>query len=856
MIPLKLKLRNFMCYQGDVPALDFTGIHTACISGDNGNGKSALIDAMTWALWGKSRARKTDDDLISLGKEEMEVEFDFAVSKQVYRIVRKHSRPKKATSSGQSILEFQIDQGDGFKPLTGNSIGDTQQRIVNVVHMDYDTFINSALILQGRADEFTLKAPAKRAEVLAEILGFSYYDALSQDANDLARAAESERGQLERDIGDMTVELAGREQTEFDLERTTRELTAAGSAIETQGKKLEDLKRQKEALEAKEGDLKTIDTHLAENRRVISHLETEKARHEARIKEFDVLMNRRLEIERSYTELAEKRKSDADMNQKLRDSANLADRKHKLELRIEVLKQKLMSQHDLSVSKIADLEKTIGKMPELKREQQKSQDALATVARKEKELGGKRQSLDELRTTMGGLKLTAAQLEQKAKEIEEKITLLKDGGERCPLCGSEIGEMELTTILSNYTNEKAKCLDDLKSSRIAASIKQIELETQDKEARSIELSLNKERPGIQAHAGVIDKALADADEAKEKLAAEKEAKDEIEQQLARREFAAIEEKLLSDTMVELSRINYDETAHREVQKRVAVLEPYADLKRRLEEADKLGSAEKEAFTRTADTIREMNEAISADARRRDELASELFRLPEIRSDSAAAEKERLFLIDAGRKIETALYAIRAKLERFAELEKRRAEKRGELARAAEEEKIYKDLTLAFGKKGVQQMFIEAAIPEIEAEANKLLSRITDNRMHLKIDTLRQSRRGDALETLDINISDELGTRSYEMYSGGEAFRINFAIRIALSKILARRAGAPLPTLIIDEGFGTLDATGIEKIKEAISAIQDDFERILVITHIEELRDAFPNRISVVKGPFGSTIETV
>jgi exonuclease SbcC len=854
MIPLKLKLRNFMCYQGDVPALDFTGIHTACISGDNGNGKSALIDAMTWALWGKSRARKTDDDLISLGKEEMEVEFDFAVSKQVYRIVRKHSRPKKATASGQSILEFQIDQGDGFKPLTGNSIGDTQQRIVNVVHMDYDTFINSALILQGRADEFTLKAPAKRTEVLSEILGFSYYDALAQDASDLARAAESVRGQLEKDIANDTIELAGREPAEADLERTTRELAASGSAIETQGNKLEDLKRQKEALEAKEGELKTIDSRLADNRRIISHLQTEQARHEVRIREFDALMNRRLEIELSYTELKEKRKSDADMNQKLRDSANLNERKHRLDMKIEVLKQELLRRHDLAANKIAEFEEKIAKQPELRREQQKSQDAQVTLTRKEKELSEKRQSLDEIRATLGGLKQTAAQLEQKTKEIEEKITLLKDGGERCPLCGSEIGEIELRTILSNYTNEKAKCLDDLKSSRIAASVKQKELEMQDKEVRSIELSLNKERPGIQAHAGVIEKELTETEEAKEKLAAEKETLGEIEQQIARREFAATEEKLLSDTLVELSRLNYDETAHRDLQKRVVALEPYADLKRRLEEADRLAGAEKEAFTRTGETIREMNAAISADTRRRDGLASELFLLPKIRSDVTAAEKERLSLLDAERRIEAALYSIKAKLERFAELEKRRAEKRVEFARAAEEEKIYKDLMLAFGKKGVQQMFIEAAIPEIEVEANKLLSRMTDNRMHLKIDTLRQSRRGDALETLDINISDELGTRSYEMYSGGEAFRINFAIRIALSKILARRAGAPLPTLIIDEGFGTQDATGIEKIKEAISAIQDDFERILVITHIEELRDAFPNRIDVVKGPNGSTIE--
>jgi len=118
----------------------------------------------------------------------------------------------------------------------------------------------------------------------------------------------------------------------------------------------------------------------------------------------------------------------------------------------------------------------------------------------------------------------------------------------------------------------------------------------------------------------------------------------------------------------------------------------------------------------------------------------------------------------------------------------------------------------------------------------------------------KTKKAETLETLDINISDELGTRRYEMYSGGEAFRINFALRIALSRLLARRAGAPLPTLFIDEGFGTQDSGGREKLIEAINSIQDDFEKIIVITHIEELKDAFPVRIDVTKTSEGSMIE--
>ena len=151
------------------------------------------------------------------------------------------------------------------------------------------------------------------------------------------------------------------------------------------------------------------------------------------------------------------------------------------------------------------------------------------------------------------------------------------------------------------------------------------------------------------------------------------------------------------------------------------------------------------------------------------------------------------------------------------------------------------------------MIIEQAVPEIEEEANTLLARMTDNRMNVKFETQRDTKKGETIETLDIKISDELGTRNYEMYSGGETFRANFAIRIALSKLLARRAGARLQTLIIDEGFGTQDSRGRERLVEAINAISHDFEKILVITHIEELKDTFPVRIEVTKTPDGSQL---
>ena len=150
------------------------------------------------------------------------------------------------------------------------------------------------------------------------------------------------------------------------------------------------------------------------------------------------------------------------------------------------------------------------------------------------------------------------------------------------------------------------------------------------------------------------------------------------------------------------------------------------------------------------------------------------------------------------------------------------------------------------------MLIDHAIPELEHEANELLGRMSDNQMHLSFETQRDSKKGDTIETLDIRIADGLGTRDYSMFSGGEAFRVNFAIRVSLAKLLARRANANLKTLVMDEGFGTQDGRGRDRIVEAINAVAPDFERILVITHIQELKDLFPNQIEVTKGPAGSS----
>ena len=166
MTPVSLSLRNFLSYGEGVPPLDFTNFHVACISGRNGHGKSALLDAVTWALWGEARKASNDrtpnEGLLRTGSTEMQVTFEFKLEAELFRVSRSY---RKAHRGSTTNLELQVysPQNDVFKTLSeAGSIRKTQHQLNVLLRMTYDTFINSAFILQGQANEFTRRSARDR----------------------------------------------------------------------------------------------------------------------------------------------------------------------------------------------------------------------------------------------------------------------------------------------------------------------------------------------------------------------------------------------------------------------------------------------------------------------------------------------------------------------------------------------------------------------------------------------------------------------------------------------------------------------------------------------------------------------
>lgn len=184
----------------------------------------------------------------------------------------------------------------------------------------------------------------------------------------------------------------------------------------------------------------------------------------------------------------------------------------------------------------------------------------------------------------------------------------------------------------------------------------------------------------------------------------------------------------------------------------------------------------------------------------------------------------------------------------------------EIKKLQEEYSLLDELVIAWGKEGIQAIIIDNALPEIQDEINEFLGLLTDQRVSIEFVTQKEKGKGkkiSSIETLDIVIHDENGARTYETYSGGEKFRVDFSCHIGLSKFLSKRAGANINFFIVDEGVGSQDDTAKDLFINAVQKLATIFDKVLVITHIQDIIESFSNKIEIYKDPIdGSKIRIV
>lgn len=869
MIPLLLSLSGFLSYR-DRAELDFTGFELACIAGANGAGKSSLLDAITWALFGQ--ARKRDDSLINAQSSAAEVSLTIAYEGNIYRVQRTLPRGK-TTQLELQIFQRDLPGGDSsatgertlrwplpgqWKPLTGSTLRETQERIESTLRMSYETFANASFFLQGKADQFTQQRPGDRKRILGSILGLEIWESYHRSAAERRKGIEAEitslDGRLEEintELGEEVARKARLKELRIELERLSGSRAAQEAVLEQVRKSVAQLEEQRKLVETLAKQLDAYNRQIAENQARLVERRQEQAQfhdtlaHAGEIEAaYQVWQQARHDVE-YWDEIAIRFRDGEKRRQVPLDEINSA------RARLEQEQKGLLEQESSLNALLLETEFLHLKLEASRAAMQKAAEErqLAETLKAERETAVQNQA--EARAENPRLK---AQMD----ELKERIHKIADiEGALCPLCGQPLSPTDRQRLMQELETQGREMGNRYRTNQ--GLLREAEQLTSSLGAQITALS--RADAELLQHSQQVThlttrlEQITQSQSAWQRDSAPRIA--EISGLLELDSYANAARLSLAEIDAELKAIGYDAAAH--------------DLARRAEAQGRAADAAlrslEKARAALAPLDREISEIETQLARLQAEAASHQETTEHARQaldaalaaapDRIAIERELIALKELENRMRLEVGAAQQKVDVLGDLKTRRKSWEAQREERARLVGQLKQLEKAFGKDGVPALLIEQALPEIEAKANEILDRLSSGNMSVRFITqaaYKDRRREDLRETLDIQISDGAGSRDYEMFSGGEAFRVNFAIRLALSEVLAQRAGARLQTLVIDEGFGSQDALGRQRLVEAINLVRPDFAKIVVITHIDELKDAFPHRIEVEKTERGSTIQ--
>jgi DNA repair protein SbcC/Rad50 len=862
MIPRHLRISGFLSYRDPVE-LDFDLINLACISGHNGAGKSSLLDAFTWSLFGEARGKGMDVINLSQDVKAAEVALTFEYEGNVYRVQRTLPRGKS------TVLEFQVldaesgkqkANGGTWRPLTEKSTRETQARIEQTLQLDYETFINASFFLQGKADQFTQKKASERKTVLSTILGLEIWDTYKERTAEKRKSLERDVDEIDGRIAEIDAELSEEDVRKARLQELETSLKQLSGTRSAQEKTLENIKNTAAILNEQSKLIETLAKSLGNSRASLAGLEIRLAEKETELVQYADLVTRAKEIESTYKAWQKARADVEKMNQVAAQFREHDEKRQPLLREIEVEKAKLEQELGELSRQYAVISDQLDGVKQIAGQLDAAQKSLNEAEAKVKERVELEISRNEARERQAAMKVENEALRVQMDELKTRIDALSVAeGAECPLCGQPLSDAHRKSTLKQLETEGKQKGDAFRKN--TAEAKTLDAQIGEYAARIAQLS-SAENERLKFSNSISQLTLQlESVTAQNKEWEKSGAKrlKEITKFLESGKFASEAKKELAKLDKELAKLGYDISAHevkraeeielREVESDYHKLDSSREVSKRIEnEIKELGREVKSKREEVAEQEQSYYEAAAqlakseADSPSLQEAESKLFDL---------REEENRVRDEAG--------AARQRVEVLSTLRARKADYGVQREELNQNILRHKSLERAFGKDGVPALLIEQALPQIEQKANDLLDRLSDGQMSIRFVTqaeYKDKKRDDLKETLDIQISDASGTRDYEMYSGGEAFRVNFAVRLALSEILAQRKGARLQTLVIDEGFGSQDVQGRQRLIEAINAVKNDFAKIFIITHLDELKDAFPNRIEIEKTERGSVVRVV
>jgi exonuclease SbcC len=900
MIPQKIQIKNFLSYGPTLQTVDFTNHSLICLSGKNGHGKSALLDAMTWAIWGQARkvsgATKADQGLLRLGQTQMLVVFDFLFSGKQYRIRREYM---ETFGKPINILEFGMldTQSDTLIPLTDKTIRTTQDKIEQTLRLDFDSFSNSAFLRQGSSNEFSKKSPKDRKQILATILGLDQYEVIRKLAMEKVKEAFNTKHVLTALQEKRSQDLTTQETLNAELERLEADMKQLKQTEQTLLEHQKNIVQQRIIYDEQQKQyhnfsfqLQQLTEQVTMHKKQLLELFTQwrqvnkKKQSLTNIQQLQETKNKIISAIANHQKLLQENLEQRQALLTITQQLNSIEQHHKdeqlkknhtLQLELERLHAEQKNLQMIALNQKQQLTQLQTDDAQLAAQIKTHEQELSKIKINAQDIAHKEAHLEKRKAAYQHFVSLGNWINTELNNLVQKKKLVHEDDPSCPLCEQNLSASRRRFLKLNFEKQESFLAHRLRRlKRIIPALKEI-LITQ-------HAAITKDKEQLQYATNITAK-----------IANSVVLRTNIEEQMTRLNKASLQTENDSANVVRIIAEKQKEISKQAQSVQTINSEQYHELlqqKQRLEQQLHTHQYKEIDYKKDQEQLK-MIEAQCADYHiiekeiaqqdmRKNNISNQCKDLKNIKSSMQSTEKKRAALGNLAQQLqmlheqETKLELQKIELKNSKEmllhtkgsienqhkhLQKIQQEFDQEKTNITQLDAIiddYQTIATATGKDGIQALLIEEAIPEIEQEANVLLSRLTNNQAQIFIDSLRDLKKGGTKETLDIKISDQAGIRPYELFSGGEAFRIDFALRIAISKLLARRAGTALQTLIIDEGFGSQDDEGLGHIMDALHKIQDDFSKIIIVSHLPTMKDQFPVQFYIEKGVQGSVVHVI
>jgi len=774
------------------------------VIGPNGVGKSSLIEAISWALYGNEPqiVRTTKEEVRFSGAsptDECVVMLEFELGGDQYRLER--------SMRGKDLKVRATLEINGKLEAEGDTA--VTQSVIGHLGMDYRSFFISVFARQKDLNALSSLRVHERKKMVLRMLDI---DSLERVIHLISSDASGARKEMETFSRTLRTE-DGRNRREL-LETELEEIIS----------RLEKLRHSMEKLE---GEKETIDLQMAEARKV----RDERSEMEERFKELrnralrlggrlDSLRESREGLINESEELKKMRKEIADLEDLAREYETLEGLREKMEGKIALLQERK--------SNLIRLERIEKELDITQRSTEEARGSLQELGspeeglrRVEGSLKGTERELEVLRGEIGQLESELKNEKQRKEELETRHREIDELGPEssCPTCERRLGEQYdlLLQKLSREIHGREERIGELmeemgeKRKELAAVQKRMEvLKERQKKHQMTLLELARIRESVKG-----------MEERLESLMKEKEE--------------------ITSALSKIGELDFDQEEYEELKARIDELRPEAERRmemlvetRRLPELEnRLGEVEGE--------LKEMEELLGKNQ-------MELDQLPYREGDLRQAQTAYETLMESAQRKAEEIWGFRTEIQVLESETQGKRKALGELGQVekmvAESSKRLETLTSLGGvMNDFKQNVISRIVPMLSDLSSTLFTEMTDSR-YVGIELN---------DDYEIFIYDRGEKYPVDRFSGGESDLANLCLRLAISRVIADRSGSSVDFLILDEIFGSQDQERKRNILNTLNRLARRFRQIVLITHVDDVKDFMGNVLYVNELEDGSSL---